>query len=80
MSIEGKIANAYHVQPSCGKCEKELVGAEVIVVGNKLMHSNMAWTCSSYLGTDHYIYETKNGRGVCYCSEWCAKKHNHRFK
>lgn len=29
---------------------------------------------------DHYIYPTKSGEAVCYCSDYCRKKHNHRFR
>lgn len=35
--------------------------------------------CQHYIGTDHFIYETKSGTPVVYCSEYCRNKHNHRF-
>ena len=28
---------------------------------------------------DYYIYASKRGSSVVYCSDYCRKKHNHRF-
>lgn len=28
---------------------------------------------------DCYIYESKSGRAVTYCSDECRRRHNHRF-
>lgn len=80
MSLEGKIANVCFAYYNCGKCGKRLPEPESVVVGNKNMNSTMAWICRTYLGTKYYVYETKNGYGICYCSKYCRNKHNHRFR
>jgi len=86
MEFEGKLANriwpnvSIGGKPKCGKCRKVLPKTEDIVIGNKSKKSTMAFVCQSYLGTDYYVYETRSGGSICYCSKYCAKKHNHRFR
>lgn len=33
----------------------------------------------NYIGTPYFIYESNSGQSVVYCSDYCRKKHNHRF-
>tara|TARA_R100001086_G_C11840641_1_gene259012 strand:- start:2109 stop:2372 length:264 start_codon:yes stop_codon:yes gene_type:complete len=33
----------------------------------------------SYAGKEPFILTSKSGHSLCYCSEKCMKKHNHRF-
>jgi len=83
--IEGKLANrsdvkgmkgsALHVR--CEKCNVIMHKPETILIGNKKIGF---FVCQSYLSEKNYVYESKSGYAVCYCSKYCAKKHNHRFK
>ena len=81
-SFDGKIANQ---QPKiknlttaksyCEKCNK-LIEAPLrnyITVGEKM------YLVFSYIDTSHYVYETKAGVAVAYCSKYCRDRHNHRF-
>ena len=81
--IEGKLANRVwpvHHKPKCARCKKQTPQPETIVIGNRHKDPEHVFVCQSYLGTEYFIYETTGGECVCYCSEYCAKKHNHRFK
>ena len=78
--IEGKLANRAWTTPRCEKCKKDIPKPEAIVIGNRMKNAEHVYVCQSYLGTDYFIYETTGGLAACYCSEYCAKKHNHRFK
>jgi len=82
-SFDGKVTNQEpdiknydSAKTSCSKCGK-LINApnlEYLLINKKV------YTVSSYLDTDHFIYETKKGTAAVYCSDYCRKKHNHRFK
>jgi len=81
-NIDGKIANQSPVfrlsnKPKCGKCSKQVVYPSKIFFLNHA--TKQKFVCSSYIGTEHFIYETKSGIAVVYCSEYCRNKHNHRF-
>jgi hypothetical protein len=86
MSLEGKISNKTQVKKSglsathkvrCEKCSTLIDKPEVISIKT----NGFYFYCHSYAGTDHYIYDGgRSGKSVCYCSKWCAKKHNHRFR
>ena len=83
MTFEGKVANRTavktvkeYVNTLCGKCAKLIPLPEDIIVGSK---KSGYYICKSYLATEHFVYETKSGNAICYCSEYCARKHNHRF-
>tara|TARA_R100000951_G_scaffold116766_1_gene130589 strand:+ start:25723 stop:25989 length:267 start_codon:yes stop_codon:yes gene_type:complete len=84
--IEGKLANRSWANTGkggfskCEKCKKQLPAPELIVIGNKANKPTIHLGCQSYIGTEYFIYETVGGDSVCYCSKYCAKKHNHRFK
>ena len=84
--IEGKIANQmpkYHqgsgrgtVVNKCSCCNKEISSPH-----SKYYHDHPEhFSIWSYVGTDHFIYESSCGNAVTYCSKTCAKKHNHRFR
>lgn len=81
-NIDGKIANQspnlkLSGKISCSKCCKLIKPPESLVVHNN--STNQSFLCASYIGTNHFIYETKSGTAVVYCSEYCKRKHNHRF-
>ena len=78
--IEGKIANQttfnrVNGNICCAKCMKIIDKPETTFIPTK-SHTHLV---SSYIGTPHFIYESKSGMAVTYCSKYCASKHNHRF-
>ena len=80
--IEGKIANQpinlkfKNVDKAlCSKCRKLIDYPHSTVIRTK----GGKYFVYSYLETEHFIYETKSGDAVAYCSKYCASKHNHRF-
>lgn len=88
--IEGKLANLFPRRTIngtvvCGKCTKNFEAPKQVslsfVSGTTVNGVNLytGYTLYSYLQTSRFIYESKSGRAVCYCSEYCARKHNHRF-
>lgn len=82
-NFDGKIVNQCPIiinyttaKTKCGKCGK-IIDAPVrdfVTIGVK------AYLTFNYIQTSSYIYETKSGRSVAYCSDYCRKKHNHRFQ
>lgn len=82
-TLDGKVANQTPEVKlsglvSCDKCFKKLSPPErVEVVSNS---TNQVFICASYIGTPNFIYESKSGTAVVYCSEYCRNKHNHRFR
>ena len=65
-------------QALCEKCSTLVTTpAKVHVVS---LRGDVVFEAFSYAGTKPYIYETKSGNAVVYCSEYCRNKHNHRFK
>jgi hypothetical protein len=81
-SIDGKIANQSTVlrlsgKVSCAKCCKSIKAPELAIVNNS--STKQIFSCASYIGTEHFVYESKSGTAVIYCSEYCRNKHNHRF-
>lgn len=81
-TLDGKIANQtpdvkLSGKTSCAKCFKKIAPPErVEVVSNS---TSQVFVCASYIGKEHFIYESKSGTAVVYCSEYCRDKHNHRF-
>ena len=80
--IEGKIANRTEVrgesqgEVSCEKCSRK-----VKAPSNATMLSNeILLNLKSYVGMSYFVYESQSGQAICYCSQKCAKKHNHRFR
>jgi len=81
-SLEGKLANQdakfySSDKVQCGRCNKEIDAPNKLIVNSK--ETSQLFFCKSYIGTPHYIYETKGGSAVVYCSEYCRNRHNHRF-
>lgn len=81
-TLDGKLANQstslrLSGKVSCAKCCKSIKAPELVVVDSS--STDQFFNCTSYIGTDHFIYETKSGTAVVYCSEYCRNKHNHRF-
>lgn len=81
-TLDGKLANQSTAlrlsgKVSCAKCCKSIKAPELAVVDSS--STDQFFNCASYIGTDHFIYETKSGTAVVYCSEYCRNKHNHRF-
>lgn len=81
-SFEGKIANQFptitnyiSAKTQCEKCSKviEAPFRSFVEIDKKL------YLTFSYIGTPHSIYEAKGGIAVTYCSDYCKRKHNHRF-
>ena len=82
-NFDGKIANQSpkllnytSAKCLCEKCGKLLEAPKFldILLGLK------SFTVRTYVGTEHFIYETKSGTAVTYCSKYCRNKHNHRFQ
>ena len=81
-NIDGKLANQDTIltlsgKVSCAKGCKSIKAPESAVVNNPA--TKQIFKCASYIGTEHFIYESKSGTAVVYCSEYCRNKHNHRF-
>lgn len=81
-NFDGKIANQCpfiinYTTPKteCSKCGKviEAPHRSFIEINNRV------YLTFNYLETTHYLYETKGGVAVAYCSDYCKRKHNHRF-
>jgi hypothetical protein len=81
-SFEGKIANQCPVitnfasaKAHCEKCFK-IIDAPF---RSFIQIDKQTYLTFSYVGTPYSIYETKGGIAVTYCSDYCKRKHNHRF-
>lgn len=80
-NIDGKIVN----QPvkkmmdgrvRCARCNIVFKAPSKIVLS---LTACTAIFINHYIGKEQYIYETKKGYAVMYCSDECRRKHNHRF-
>lgn len=71
-----KLLNYTSAKSICSKCGK-LIEAPV---ASYIELNNKVYCVRSYLDTPHFIHETKSGTSVVYCSDYCRKKHNHRFQ
>jgi hypothetical protein len=81
-NLEGKLANQKVYASSddrlyCERCTIKIEKPFKVTINNK--ETGQLFFCKSYIGTEHFIYETKKGRAVVYCSEYCRDLHNHRF-
>lgn len=74
--------NSGDPKPTCSKCSKLISRPFTSTVFNTSSttgrHSIMYNICH-YIGTSHFIIESKSGRASTYCSEYCMKKHNAIF-
>ena len=63
----------------CAKCKKEIERPKVVDLQFENTSGRFQYKLYSYLQTPYFILESNSGKAVCYCSEACMKKHNHRF-
>lgn len=79
--IDGKIANQIVGRTMSGKalcaCCSIMIDPPGMI-DKKIGEETFLF--SHYIRKEQYIYETKRGRAVVYCSDWCRRKHNHRFR
>lgn len=81
-NLEGKLANQLpsklrlNGSVTCEKCGKVFNRPDPMIISA----GNSVYDVQSYLGTERFIYETKSGHSVVYCSDYCKRKHNHRFQ
>ena len=83
--LEGKISNQFVRQNfsgslKCEKCQKLIPEPNTVPMRFKVEEQEFYYTGYTYLQTPFYIYESNSGRSVVYCSDYCVKKHNHRFQ
>jgi hypothetical protein len=81
-NFDGKLANQSPVvhnltsaKTLCSKCSKLID----FPIRNCVTINDLSYFTFNYLGTAHFLHETKSGRAVAYCSDYCRRKHNHRF-
>jgi hypothetical protein len=79
-NIDGKVVNQYaNVKIDntvrCEKCSK-IFSAPLTTT---MLAPPRGYIIKHYIHLPYYIYETKSGIAVVYCSDYCRKKHNHRF-
>lgn len=79
--IEGKISNqGVTVKLSnkcvCGKCSKLIDPPS----RSRIFTGSHYFSVMHYLENNFYIYETNKGKSIVYCSDYCRRKHNHRFR
>jgi hypothetical protein len=91
--FEGKIANQspYYTlnsgnpRPKCIKCSKlidkplELKISTFESAEQRHTIGYKDFAAFHYIDKKFFIYETKGGNAVVYCSVYCRNKHNHRF-
>lgn len=80
--FEGKISNQspkyvnyMRALCRCEKCGKFLELPDEVNINI----NNSVFNALSYVNSKSFIYETKSGTAVTYCSKYCRNKHNHRF-
>ena len=64
---------------TCSKCCKEIEAPNITHIAVPDDIDEHIFSVYNYLRTSHYIYESKSGKAVVYCSKYCRDKHNHRF-
>lgn len=81
-SFDGKISNQCPIllnyssaKTMCSKCSRIIEAPSVSIVE----FNKKNYIVRDYLKNSHFIYETKSGISVVYCSQYCRNKHNHRF-
>lgn len=81
-SFDGKIANQCpkirnytSAKTLCEKCNKTMEAP----YRSFLQIDHTTFLTFNYIDTPHYIYETKSGIAIVYCSKYCRDRHNHRF-
>jgi hypothetical protein len=84
-NIDGKLANQTPFikmsgKVNCAKCNKLIPAPRYSVLLKHIDGVKFEYIIRDYIGQEYFIYESKSGTAVVYCSEYCKKKHNHRFK
>jgi hypothetical protein len=80
MILDGKIAGQHYKggvsgKVRCGKCYRLIDRPET----DSIEYDGNVQIVRHYLSLPYFIYETKLGFSICYCSDKCRRKHNHRF-
>lgn len=79
-SFDGKVSNQRFIPNErgnavCAKCNTVIPSP----TKTRIPLNKKFFLIESYINTPFYIYESKSGKSVCYCSSHCKKAHNHRF-
>jgi len=79
MVLEGKVSGQplrTYDRVYCAKCKTELV-----TPNRKAFEicKGIFQIIRSYMHSPYFIYESKSGFSIIYCSKYCRNKHNHRF-
>lgn len=81
-SFDGKLSNQKprstnlaSAKTTCSKCCRliDFPKRNIVSINDK------TYFTYDYLQEKFFIYETKSGIAAAYCSEYCKRKHNHRF-
>lgn len=72
--------NSGDPKPICGRCNKLLPRPEESNLYIGKLPIKFRYVVFHYVGTPHFILETKSGKAITYCSEYCMKKHHHLFR
>jgi len=79
--LEGKVSNQFPNPKMgkclCAKCSKII---DMPVCSHLQTDEKQFYTIFHYLNHPYYVYETNRGRAVVYCSDYCRREHNHRFR
>lgn len=77
--IDGKISNQSPRtkigKVLCAKCSKIISHPDYATLS--LASEGGAYFIRHYIGTPHFIFDTKSGKAVTYCSAYCKDKHRH---
>jgi hypothetical protein len=84
-TFDGKISNqsprkngkgVFTSDVKCAKCQKDI---EKPSFSHVQLVAGVFHQVYHYLDKPFFIFECKSGFSVVYCSEYCKKKHNHRY-
>lgn len=80
-NIDGKVVNQpirkrMDGQVICSRCSLRFKAPSKVVMS---LTAKTSIFINHYIGEDYFVYETKKGHAVMYCSDDCRRKHNHRY-
>jgi hypothetical protein len=76
MVLDGKISGQpLRARITCAKCSSIIT----TIKQKNISLQNRIQAVNHCLGEETFIYETKSGKSVVYCSKYCRNQHNHRF-
>lgn len=84
-NIDGKIANQSPMrimsgEVKCSKCCKILPFPTNSILNKELSNGmKFVFLIWDYFDLPYFIHETKSGTAAVYCSDYCRRKHNHRY-